>query len=91
MKQVKPFNAITTLFPYTIQFTYYYASHKVEWGHIVFRFVCSFFRPASLRECNSSEVVGLIAFIFGRINCHDVWLIILSCHFDSIFVGVMAL
>jgi len=29
--------------------------------------VRSFVRPASLCECNSSEVFGSIAFIFGRI------------------------
>jgi hypothetical protein len=30
-------------------------------------------------------VIGLIAFIFGRMIGHDVWLVILSHHFDSIF------
>ena len=52
--RVKPFNGITTLFPYTIQFAYLYTPHKIVWGHIVFRFVCSFVRPALLCKCSSS-------------------------------------
>ena len=79
--RVKPFNGITTLFPYTIQFAYFYTPHKIVWGHIVFRFVCSFVRPALLCKCSSSQVLGPIALIFGRMIGHDVWLIILFHHF----------
>ena len=59
------------------------------WGHIVFWFVC----PASLCECNSSEFVGPITFIFGRMIGHRrVVDHIISYHFDSmIVVGVMGL
>jgi hypothetical protein len=31
-----------------------YTPHKIVWGHIVFRFVCSFVRPALLCKCSSS-------------------------------------
>ena len=41
-------------------------------GDIVFGFVCLFVRPTSLCECNSSEVIDQIAFIFGRMIGHDV-------------------
>ena len=45
--------------------------HMIVWVPIVFQFVCSimcsficsFFCPASLCECNSCEVIGLLAFI----------------------------
>lgn len=33
---------------------------------------CLFVSPSSLCECNSSEVVGPIAVIFGRIIDHEV-------------------
>ena len=43
-------------------------------------------------ECNFSEVIDPIAFIFGRMVGHDVQLIIFSRHFClKIFVGVMGL
>ena len=56
-------------------------------------FICLFVRPIrSFCECNSSEVIGPIAFIFGRMISHEVQLIILSRHFDlTLFVGVMRL
>ena len=34
--------------------------------------VCSSVCPVSLCECNSSEVIGLIASIFGKMIGHDV-------------------
>ena len=50
------------------------------------------FCPASLCEWSSSDVIGPISFIFGRMIGHDVLLIILSFHFDlMIFVGVTGL
>jgi hypothetical protein len=51
-------------------------------------FICPIVCPIALCECNTSEVVDPIAFMFG----HDVYLTILSRHFDSIiFAGVMGL
>ena len=41
------------------------------WGYIYFLF-CQFVCPPSFYKCNFSEVVGPIAFIFGRIIGQDV-------------------
>lgn len=66
-----------------------YASMMAQ-QHIVYRFVSSFIvvrHPASLCECNTSEVFGSIAFIFSRTIDHEVLII---SHFVSMnFVRIM--
>lgn len=47
----------------------------------VYSFVCQFVHHASLCECNYSEIIDPIAFIFDKMNGHDLQLIILYCHF----------
>jgi hypothetical protein len=45
-------------------------------------------RSSSICECISSEVVGLIAFIFGRMIGHEVYLIILSRQFELCYFNI---